>query len=286
MSDYKQFEYNLEGLSFTVKVEIVDGVAKATISVTEGHADFNALYWGDDANDGQSATLSGKGDNALNMNGATYEGSSVDWDGVSKLSAAGLGKEGTDKATYLTAGESVTFSLTGLTSLDAVDFLGVRATSTSTFEGSIKAVDEGELVIDNPPVDHFPEWSEPAISHVTFYFDTDNYAGDTKGAQSVPGSKGPDGWFTVKFDVVGDNVSNDLDDWFDEALAFIAEQNPDLDLDSLDGVAIKGGQAEIYYQTDGDPYDGDPVPDVWAVVNNEVDQSWDVAYAPDQFIFA
>lgn len=141
----KLFCYDLDGLSFTVKIYTYDGVSfSAKIIVDEGAADFNAIYWGDDIADGTSENLGG----SLNMNGAhDADGDKLDWDGSIKLSDPGLGdNEGTYLADqggeYLQEGEYMTVWLPEVHSFDDVEYLGIRATSTTTAEGSIKAVAE------------------------------------------------------------------------------------------------------------------------------------------------
>lgn len=130
---YREFDIVENGLSYTVRVtQAPDGSFSATITVIEGAADFNALYFGDAVDDGSSAALKGN----LNMNGR----GDPDWDGAIKLSDPGLGKAGAAKPTYLEAGESFTFKLPGVDSFDDITTIGVRATSTSTPEGSIKSV--------------------------------------------------------------------------------------------------------------------------------------------------
>lgn len=133
----KTFEYQENGLSYTVTVYEKDGSFFADITVNEGAMDVNAIYFGDDDMSGASAGLKGP----LNMNGAgaEYEGETVQWDEALKLSDPGLGKAGTDKETYVTEGDTLTVSLP-ITSLDDLDFFGIRATSTTTESGSIKGV--------------------------------------------------------------------------------------------------------------------------------------------------
>jgi hypothetical protein len=94
----KLFNYDLDGLAFEV---LVDETGHVKITCTEGHADLNALYWGDGIADAVAFDLGTKKDNSLNMNG-----SGMDLDGGLKLSSTGLGSAGTDKPTYLVAGES------------------------------------------------------------------------------------------------------------------------------------------------------------------------------------
>ncbi len=133
----KIFEYQENGLSYTVTVYEQDGAFFADVRVNEGAMDVNAVYFGDDDLSGTSDSLKGP----LNMNGggAEYEGEPVQWDTAFKLSDPGLGQAGTDKETYVSEGDTLTISLP-ITSLDDIDFFGIRATSTTTDEGSIKAV--------------------------------------------------------------------------------------------------------------------------------------------------
>lgn len=139
MSEHsKVFTYEVEGLSYTVTVyEDEDNPGKflADITVTEGAMDVNAIYFGDDDYSGSSESLSGP----LNMNGAQLDGEKVQWDEATKLSDPGLGPDGTDKETYLEADDTLTVSL-DIESLEEIDIFGIRATSTTTEEGSIKGV--------------------------------------------------------------------------------------------------------------------------------------------------
>ncbi|WP_306006898.1 hypothetical protein [Aquicoccus porphyridii] len=134
----KIFTYEENGLSYIVTVyEDDNGGVFADITVNSGHMDVNAIYLGDDDVSGESAGLKGP----LNMNGggAQYEGEQVQWDSAMELSRPGLGRDGEDKDTYLAEGDSLTVEL-DVESIEDVDFFGIRATSTSTPEGSIKAV--------------------------------------------------------------------------------------------------------------------------------------------------
>lgn len=189
----KEFLCCEDGLSFTVKLYVNDlGIMMAKLTVVEGAADFNALYFGDDTDDGSSFGF-GKSDTNLNMNGAgtvDHEGNPVDWDGGIKLSEPGLGKAGTAKETYLTAGETLYIPLPGVESWDDVENIGVRATSTTTPEGSIKCVatdldDEDEdahddkepseeVAVDNSDTDTPPETKQeaaPETDDSAFYAD-------------------------------------------------------------------------------------------------------------------
>lgn len=145
-----------DGLTFTVETyQGDDGQFYAKITVLEGHADFNALYWGDGEDDGSAFSL-GPGNSPLNMNGAkTHDGAGVDWDNGVKISSPGLGRLGAEKTSYLEEGDSLVVALEGVTSLEEVETIGVRATSTSTPEGSIKCVLEAE--------DHEEDPQEPPV---------------------------------------------------------------------------------------------------------------------------
>lgn len=162
MSAQKIFTYQQAGLSYTVTIYQKDGQFFADITVTEGAMDVNAVYFGDDTMSGPSASLKGP----LNMNGggSVYDGEQVQWDGALKLSDPGLGKVGTAKDTYLTQGETYTVALP-IGSLDEIDFFGVRATSTTTPEGSIKGVSgDPETVEDD---------EDPLHDKVFFDYGTD-----------------------------------------------------------------------------------------------------------------
>lgn len=156
-----------DGLTFTIETyQGQDGQFYAKITVLEGHADFNALYWGDDQDDGSQFSL-GAGNSPLNMNGAkTHDGDSVDWDSGVKISSPGLGRMGVDKESYLETGDSLVVPLAGVTSLDEVETIGVRATSTSTPEGSIKCVLQADDHKDDAPEQEIDQTVETAAAPV------------------------------------------------------------------------------------------------------------------------
>ncbi|MDU8914213.1 hypothetical protein [Aestuariicoccus sp. MJ-SS9] len=158
----KTFTYETEGLSYTVVIyedPETPGSFLADITVDEGAMDVNAVYFGDDDFSGDSASLGGP----LNMNGARLDGEKVQWDSADELSSPGLGPEGTDKETYLSTGDTLTISL-DIDSLDEVDVFGIRATSTSTPEGSIKGVsDEPEDDVTFDKVGFGVEFNENGV---------------------------------------------------------------------------------------------------------------------------
>ncbi len=146
----RTFSYNFDGLSYEVTVRTgEDGNLVADISVLEGEMDVNAIYWGDDDFDGDSFSLGGP----LNMNGdgQFYEGERIEWDDAIELSRPGLGREGTDKETFLQAGETLSVDLPEGLELDDIDFFGIRATSVND-GGSIKGV-SGDPEIEDPQDD-------------------------------------------------------------------------------------------------------------------------------------
>ncbi|MBX3501691.1 MAG: hypothetical protein KF889_19800 [Alphaproteobacteria bacterium] len=271
------------GLHFTIVYDTEAGTF--TVTSLEGKFDLNALWWDDGSSAGSDVKLS-KQDNALNMNG-----SGEDWDGMMKLSNAGLGTEGEDKNSFISEGEVAVFSLadfgiTGDFNVAGGGTLGVRATSVNGGD-SIKLVDKDPVFDDGETEedpDHFPEWESPSISHVTFYFDVpDGDARDIKGIVGDKGANNPDGWFTVKFDNEALGLSNDLDDWYEDALAYIyANYGNDLAA-YLKGVSIKGGQQEVWYDFDNDPDDVDDpfahLGNPWIVENKELDADHDVTVA-------
>lgn len=156
MPEYSRvFTYETEGLSYTVSLYEVDGTIMADIRVLEGSMDVNALYVGDDDFSGDSASLGGP----LNMNGASLDGERIQWDEAFKLSDPGLGPDSGEKETYLQANDTLTVEL-DVDSIDDIDIFGIRATSTSTEEGSIKAVS------DDPEEPEDPE--EPTFEKVLF----------------------------------------------------------------------------------------------------------------------
>ena len=141
----KVFNYEADGLFYTVPLYEENGVFLADITVEEGAMDVNAIYFGDDNFSGSSASLSGP----LNMNGSRLDGDRVQWDEAVALSDPGLGPEGEDKETYLSEGDTLTLSL-DIDSLDDIDIFGVRATSTTTDAGSIKAVSDDPDEVEEP----------------------------------------------------------------------------------------------------------------------------------------
>jgi hypothetical protein len=149
VGDIKTYDIVYNGLVLQINaIDMGDGTVTFEVSCVEGYCDLNAVYWSDGDNKAGEGTMTGfnaKSDSSLNMNG-----SGEAWDGGLKLSSAGLGPDGINKSTYLTAGETYVF--TGTLDFATLDTLGVRATSTSTAGGSIKGVDGEAVVTDCPDI--------------------------------------------------------------------------------------------------------------------------------------
>lgn len=217
MSDQeKVFEYKTDGLTYIVTVYEENGEFFADINVTEGAMDVNAIYFGDSDFSGQSESLNGP----LNMNGggSQYEGETVQWDDAVKLSDPGLGPDGTDKETYVSEGDTLTVPLS-IGSLDEIDFFGIRATSTSTDEGSIKAVSGDPEIHEEPEEPEEPQ--EPTFDKVFF-------------AYGVDSSGGPDSGYAILSEEPEDNEFNnpflpeDTEPTFENYLTYFEEIGGDV----------------------------------------------------------
>ncbi|MCD9146750.1 hypothetical protein [Pseudophaeobacter flagellatus] len=213
----KTFSYQVDGLSYTVTLYEENGSYFADITVDEGAMDVNAIYFGDDDQSGTSESLNGP----LNLNGTRLDGESIQWDEAVTLSDPGLGPEGDDKDTYLTTGDTLTVSL-DVESLEDIDIFGIRATSTSTDAGSIKAVSDdpedppeepedptyekiffgevfsdagdpigGTFILDEAPdpntysIPALPEGTDPTFENYLSFFQSDEVGGDLSEVQSI-----------------------------------------------------------------------------------------------------
>jgi hypothetical protein len=170
------------GLQFTITANTdIAGHTEFTVNVLTGSLNLNAVYWsdGDKVNDVISNTdligFTGKSsENSLNMNG-----SGEVWDGGIKLSDTGLGK--VPPATYLHAGDSYHFAAD--IDLSLYGTLGVRATSTSTADGSIKWIDNTPTTVDTHHAgDLIAKW------------DFEDTTATYNSGQAV---SAPNGWFNV-----------------------------------------------------------------------------------------
>lgn len=184
----KTFDFSENGLAYTVTIsQNADGQFIATINLITGSMDVNAVYFGDDDFSGKSASLGGP----LNMNGggSRFEGETVQWDTAIALSRPGLGREGTDKATFLSEGQSLDIPL-NITSLDDIEFFGIRATSVNG-GGSIKAV-SGNPTVDEPEDPEDPvEPEDPTFAKVFFVIDQTDDGVPTNGLAVLGANEPP-----------------------------------------------------------------------------------------------
>ena len=115
-----------------------------------------------------------------------------------------------------------------------------------------------KTTITDPPVDAVNDGGSFAtmpkdISHVTFYFDL------------TPHNHEDSDFFFAKIETPG-SVNDDLDTWYDQALAQILAHNADLAGAENVGVAIKfgsdrsGAGGEFYYSLDHDSTNVDSAP--------------------------
>jgi hypothetical protein len=143
------------GLQFTITYD--DTTEAFTVTGLSGSFDLNALWFSDDDADSDGYVLL-KSQNNLNMNGENVvweDGISSEekivWDTYVPLSSPGSVSD--NKLSFITAGESQTFTLAdlGLTAFDPDTYstLGVRATSVNG-TGEIKWADEGPEIDEGP----------------------------------------------------------------------------------------------------------------------------------------
>lgn len=196
------WEFGAAGSGLHFNVVYDDGTKKFTITSSEGSFDPNALWFSDGDGESDGFTLA-KSDNSLNMNGsntvwdddgnATSE--KIVWDDYQKLSSTGLGPDGTDKATFVSVGGSITFDAPEGYDPEAFGTLGVRATSVNGGD-SIKWVDT-EAVFEGDPEPPEPNYftinltGDGELNIVADHEDdyTDNF-GDADGADGSPGVAG------------------------------------------------------------------------------------------------
>ncbi|MCM2320918.1 MAG: VCBS domain-containing protein [Pseudomonas sp.] len=205
MSDSYQWDFGSveSGLQFTV---VFDGT-NFTVTCISGSMDLNALWFSDGDKTVEGATTLTKSDSSLNLNGT-----GITWDDYYKVSSTGLGSEGEAKASYLTAGESITLSLDALqlppalTSLLETDptllTIGVRATSTSSLSGDGKFVDSSGTLLSSS--NQAPTLAVVSGGTVTDTAADDTYA-DVTGQLS---GADPDG-ATVTFALSDSSVTSD-----------------------------------------------------------------------------
>ncbi len=225
----KIFTYEENGLSYTVTVYEQDDQIFADVTVGSGFMNVNAIYTADDDFSGPSAGLGGP----LNMNGAgsRFEGERIQWDDAIAVSQPGLGHQDPDNPTFLEAGDTLTIELNA-DSIDDIDFVGIRATSTSTDGGSIKAVSGNpEIEEDNGDDDNGDDdngdddngdQEDATYSKVFFVFDAD--------AEIIGG-----------FPYTSEDLPEDAEGTFADYLALF-EDTDFADLDDINAVIFYTGE--------------------------------------------
>ncbi|HEX9856917.1 MAG TPA: hypothetical protein VGA75_01075 [Paracoccaceae bacterium] len=236
----------VEGASFTAEAYLNgDGIIELKVTMLEGSADFNSLFWGDEEQLGDSFSFETE---SWNIDAVHCQ--EIQWDGGYHLSNPEADPDPA-KGTYLEAGEVGIVTLPGVASLDDLDILGVHATNASTPDGEINAVVgtgiDPDADCDKEDEDLFPEWGQD-ISNAVFYYDTD---GD--GISD----------YSVKIDEFSEDADDDLDTRLGDMRSFIEDDNESLQGATLLGVSIKGGKLESqYYQVEGDSNGTEPDPDL------------------------
>lgn len=284
MDTIKTFSIVENGLEMQVEVSWseLNHCYEAKVTALEGHADVNALFWADVILDGSSFKLAGKADSSLNMNG-----SGMDWDGGQKFSSAGLGNDPSGLDTFIdannSADNSITLSLSSMTleQFESLQYIGVRATSTSTPEGSIKAVAEVLPQVEEPePAGHFPDFKDvygSDISNAVFYFQSN----DADGVYTVKIDSWPDGENDTCY------PSQDMDTYLATMVNYIAANSDIVNEDSvLLGVALKGGQTTEYFALDNN-IDANSLPEgVQFIVKDALNESYDFGVVIDNCLVA
>lgn len=232
--DTKTFTFDEDGVSFIVTVNR-DGTA--TVEVTEGSADFNAIYWDD--GDGGDFGLGGP----LNMNGGgsrDENGDAIGWNDGVPLSMPGLGNDGPrqfdgvfdedgNKTTYLEEGETLEIELDWGEGFDFDDLIniGIRATSVGDDGGSIKAVSSP----DEPEEPEVPDDPEVVSQKLVYFVRKDDYDPDEDGS--------PYQAYLISKEDFTDFTDNDLD-----AVRAAFEEDLDLEDGDIVGIAYVDGTGE------------------------------------------
>ena len=172
------------GLQFSIQYDQASNTF--TVHCDKGYLDLNAIWLASDSVTGTYSLT--KSESSLNMNGAntvwddgTSSSSKIVWDDFIALSSTGLGSEGIAKSTFISEGETASFSGScyGFDAFDPTIFttLGVRATSTSTNGDGIKWVDADGTVVDT---------TAPDAPVITGFADDSGAAGDARTNDATP----------------------------------------------------------------------------------------------------
>ncbi|WP_180683689.1 hypothetical protein [Tepidicella baoligensis] len=181
------------GLHFTIVYDT--GNQQFTVNSLEGSFDLNAL-WFSDGNATSDGFSLAKSDNSLNMNGdntvwdddGNATTAKIVWDSYLKLSSTGLGKEGTNKSSFISEGESYSFDAPQGFDPEGIT-LGVRATSVNG-SGSIKWVDTAAEYDDG----YTPPWGDnPFVVAGEANIEGEDGVAGADGAPGENGAHGTDG---------------------------------------------------------------------------------------------
>jgi hypothetical protein len=206
------------GLLFTFATTVADGY----------RVDLNGFFLDIGGDGGLRTQVNGA--SANNMRGGNNDG--YDY-------AIGLGSVGGNDADFtggsgFIADPNRTLTLDDLVGADA----GLRATSFGLDgQGSLKLVAD-YTPPPPPPQDNFPDLAKD-ISNIVFYFKVGGENGVLPTDDMKPSPTG-DGFFTVKIDTPPEAI-DDLDAWFDAALARVIDQTAANEDTLLYGVHIKSG---------------------------------------------
>ncbi|MGQ0523738.1 MAG: Ig-like domain-containing protein [Betaproteobacteria bacterium] len=189
MSTTYTWEFGAAGSGLHFSITYDTELNTFTVTSSEGSFDLNALWFSDGGtSDGYTLT---KSDSSLNMNGSntvwddgTATSEKIAWDDYLKLSSTGLGSLGTEKNTFISDGETKTFTSAEFLGGDFVPAditadttLGVRATSVNGND-SIKwadteaVVNSGDTTAPDAPVVDLDAGSDSGSS------DADNITND------------------------------------------------------------------------------------------------------------
>ena len=206
----ESYQWDFGSVASGLQFKIVFDGTSFTVTCTSGYLDLNALWFSDGDKSVEGTVTLAKSDNSLNMNGT-----GITWDDFYKVSSTGLGSAGTNKASFLTTGESMSFSLATLdlpaaitsvlASNPALLTIGVRATSDSSSGGEGKYVDTSGTLISS--VNHAPTLATVSNGTVNDTAGEDTYA-DVTG--TLHGSD-PDG-NTVSYKLAGSSASSGTGD--------------------------------------------------------------------------
>jgi hypothetical protein len=166
-------KWTLSGGGLIVNITAVmnaDGSVTLTYALDEAsvQADLQGMFI-DFGNDGGAMTSVGSKSN--NMNGSDTDGDKLNGFDMGTVlgTVGGSDADNTAGSWTISAADLAKWGIDGLEELATAE-IGIRATSVGdNRDGSVKLANTGEFCPgDDGGDDHFPGWSKPSISHVTF----------------------------------------------------------------------------------------------------------------------